>query len=65
MVDAEAQEIDGGSHLCLIPDLRGIPLARLVAQAADGTGVVTGVVSRIVDDKDPSSILAMMFNSAI
>ena len=64
MVDAEAQEIDGGSHLCLIPDLRDIPLARLVAQAADGASV-RGVVSRIVDDKDPSSIPAMMFNSAI
>jgi FXSXX-COOH protein len=62
LVDAEAQRIDGGSHLGLIPDLRDIPLAQLAAVGAD---VVTGVVSRIADDKDPSSVPAMMFNSAI
>ena len=64
-MDAEAQRIDGGSHLGLIPDLRDIPLAQLAAQAAIGADVVTGVVSRIADDKDPSSVPAMMFNSAI
>ena len=64
-MDAEAQRIDGGSHRGLIPDLRDIPLAQLAAQAAGGADVVTGVVSRIADDKDPSSVPAMMFNSAI
>lgn len=60
-MDAEAQRIDGGSHLGLIPDLRDIPLAQLAAHAAVGADVV----SRIADDKDPSSVPAMMFNSAI
>ena len=63
---AEAQLVDRGSHPSLIPDLRAVPLAQLATQAADGTGVVTGVVSRIVQDPEgPSGIPAMMFNSAI
>jgi hypothetical protein len=65
VVNPEGQTIDAGSDLCLIPDLRDIPLAQLAVQA-DGANLVTAVVSRIVRDTEDSSIIpAMMFNSAI
>ena len=65
-MDSEARHIGGGSHRGQIPDLRGIPLAQLARQAADGEKDVTDVVSRIVGSLDsPSSVSAMMFNSTI
>jgi len=65
-LDSKARHTGIRSDPCLIPDLRGIALARLARQAADGEKDVTGVVSRIIDvRKNPSDVPAMMFNSTI
>jgi hypothetical protein len=65
-VDSEARPIGSGSHRSLIPDLRNIPLDQLATLAAEGEGVVVGVVSRIVaGQENPSLVEAMMFNSTI
>ena len=65
-VNSEARPSGSRSDQCLIPDLRSIPLEQLARQAADGEIDVVSVVSRIVDGrKCPSSVSAMMFNSAI
>ncbi len=65
-MDSEARHIGIRSDRCLIPDLRGITLAQLARQAADGEKDVTGVVSRIVDSRESSSgVPAMMFHSTI
>jgi hypothetical protein len=65
-VDPEGQATGGGVDQCLVPDLRDIPLAQLAKQAAYSQGAVTSVLSRIVHlPESPSSVKAMMFNSAI
>jgi hypothetical protein len=65
-VNSEARFIGSESDRCLIPDLRGIALAELARQAADGEKVVTGVVSRMVDSQvNPADVPALMFNSTI
>jgi hypothetical protein len=65
-VDSEARHTGKRSDRCLIPDLRGITLAQLARQAAEGEKDVTGVVSRIMDSRENSSgVPAMMFNSTI
>lgn len=65
-MDSEARHTGSRPGRCLIPDLRGIGLAQLARQAADGEKDVTGVVSRIVASREsPSGIPAMMFNSTI
>ncbi len=65
-MDSDGQATGGGVDLCLVPDLRAIPLAQLAKQADDSQGAVAGVLSRIVHlPESPSSIKTMMFNSAI
>lgn len=65
-MDRDGQAAAEGADLCLVPDLRGIPLAQLAGQADDGRSPVAGVLSRIVYlPESPSSIKAMMFNSAL
>jgi len=65
-VDSEARPNGRRSGHCLIPDLRRATLGQLASRAADGEEDVTGVVSRIVESREsPSSVLAMMFTSAI
>lgn len=54
------------SDQCVIPDLRGIPLAQLAMLADDSGKDVTVVVSRILGSRlKRSSVSAMMFNSTI
>ena len=65
-MDPDGQATGGGVDQCLVPDLRDIPLAQLAKQAADSQDVVAGVLLRIVHlPESPSSVKAMMFNSAI
>jgi hypothetical protein len=65
-VDSAAQPISSGSDRSLIPDLRGITLQQLARRAAVGEEDVTGVVSRILGNRESSSgVPAMMFNSTI
>ncbi len=65
-MDSDGQATGGGVDLCLVPDLRDIPLAELAKQADGSQGAVAGVLSRIVHlPESPSSIENMMFNSAI
>jgi len=65
-MDSETRHIGTRSDECLIPDLRGIPLAQLARRAAVDERAVTDVVSRIVAGLErPSGVTAMMFNSTI
>lgn len=65
-MDPDGQATDGGVDQCLVPDLRDIPLAQLAKRAADNQDVMASVLSRIVHlPESPSSVKAMMFNSAI
>jgi hypothetical protein len=65
-VDSDGQATGGGVDQCLVPDLRDIPLAQLAKQATDRQDVVASVLSRIVHlPEGPSSVKAMMFNSAL
>ncbi len=65
-MDSDGQATGGGVDLCLVPDLRGIPLAQLAERADDGQGAVAGVLTRVVYlPESPSSIKSMMFNSAL
>lgn len=65
-MDPEGRHSGSGEDQCLIPDLRGIALARLAKRVADGEEDVTSVVSRILDGQESSSsVPATMFNSSI
>jgi hypothetical protein len=65
-MDSDGHATGSEADLCLVPDLRGIPLAQLAEQADDDQGAVAGVLKRVVYlPESPSSIKIMMFNSAL